>query len=124
MMVHICLCSNQMLYHWKMPLLAGNTKGSCTFLEVENIYSDNTTTIWQYTPTHVAMHNTMKAGKAGYDFTTADSFVTSEVFVGNEYRVKDGLVYVRYMCTSQELSSLHEVKPSAVLTIFCNVHIR
>jgi len=104
-----------MLHYWKMSILAGDIQGSCTILEVENIYSDNTTTIWQYTPTHVAMHNTMKAGKVGHDFnsSTADSLIL-EVLLCNDYRSEDGLVYVRYMCTSQELSSLHEVKPSAI----------
>ena len=109
LMVDICLCSNQTLHYWKMSFLAGDIQRSCTSLEVENIYSDSTTTIQQYTPTHVATHNTMKAGK-----------YFSAVITGME----DGLVYVKYMCTSQELSSLHEVKPSSVLTILCNVHIR
>jgi len=51
-----------------MSILTGNIQGSSTILEVENFYSDNTTTIQQYTPTYVAKHNTMIAGKARYDF--------------------------------------------------------
>lgn len=35
-MVDIGLCCNQILYYWKMPILAGNIQWSCTILEVKN----------------------------------------------------------------------------------------
>ena len=83
-MVDICLCSNQTLHYWKMSILAGDIQGSCTNLEVENIYSDNTTTIWQYSPIHIAMHNTMKAERP--DMTSTADSLTLEVFLCNDYR--------------------------------------
>ena len=34
--VDICLCCDQMLYYWKMALLAGNIQWCCTNLDVKN----------------------------------------------------------------------------------------
>ena len=58
LMVDICLCCNQTFHYQKVSILTSSTQGCPPILEVVNNFVILTQ---QHTPTHVAIHITMRA---------------------------------------------------------------